>query len=154
MPQTTNAVPMSCARIDFSSNDTCTAWTTVSGSVISITSTQQTKMTGEIYTNDGVGAIVMAGKQEPFDMAINIVFTNVVTEAYRLLRDTFLAGACDGYICIRYIPSGVVGGDGFQTNYAPVTTMPWPEVDAGTAGPIAVQFTLRVSTIDPFVFVS
>jgi hypothetical protein len=145
---------MSCARIDISTNSDCSSWTNVSGSANSITGTEQTKMTGEEYTFDGNGALVEVGKYEPFDMVVRIVFTNQATEAYRLVREEFMSGACDGKMCIRYIPSGAVGGDGFQTNYAPITAFQWPEVNAGAAGPIMTQFTLRVSEIDPFVFVS
>lgn len=154
MPQTTSAVPQSCARIDISTLSDCSVWTDVSGSANSITGTTQTRMVGEEYTFDGDYALVEPGKHEPFDLTVRIVFTNVVTEAYRIVRDQFLEGACDGKICLRWIPSGAVGGDGFETNYAPVTSFDWPPVDAATAGPVMISFVVRVSSIDPFVFVS
>lgn len=154
MPQTTNAVPQACARIDIATDDPCATWVNVSGSANSIQNTTQTKMVADEFTFDGIGPISEAGKLEAFDITVRIVFTNVVTEAYRIVRDVFKEAACAGKLCIRWIPSGAVGGDGFQTNRAPVTSFDWPPVDSSTAGPVMVSFVLHVSTIDPFVFVS
>lgn len=154
MPQTTGAVPQSCARIDVATDSACSSWTNISGSVNSISGTEQSKVIADEYTFDGAGAISEVGKFEPFDMVVRSVFTNVVTEAYRIAREAFMAGACDGKICLRWIPSGAVGGDGMQTNYAPIVTFQWPPVDAAAGGPVMVEYTLHVSTIDPFVFVS
>jgi hypothetical protein len=111
-------------------------------------------MVAEEYTFDGDYALVEPGKIEPLDLVIRIVFTNVATEAYRIARDAFKDDPCNEKICVRWIPSGTVGGDGFQTNYAPITNFEWPPVDAATAGPVMTSFTVRVSSIDPFVFVS
>lgn len=154
MPQTTNAVPMSCALIEISTNSDCSGYVDVSGSSNSVSGTEQTKMVGEEYTFDGNFALVEVGKFEPMDLTFRIAFTNQATEAYRTVRDAFLAGACDGKICVRWVPSGDVGGDGFETNYAPITSFQWPPVDAGAAGPIMVEFVIRASEIDPFVYVS
>lgn len=154
MPQTTNQVPMSCALIEVSTASNCSGWVDISGSSNSVTGLTQTKMVGEEYTFDGDFALVEVGKIEPFDLTVRIVFTNVPAEAFRTIREVFNTETCDGKVCIRWVPSGAVGGDGFQTNYAPITSFQWPEVNAGEAGPIMTQFVVRVSQIDPFVYVS
>lgn len=154
MPQTTQSVPMSCARIDISILPDCSVWTNISGSTQSVQNTTQTKAVGEEYTLDGIGAIVEVGKIEPFDLTVRIAFTNVATEAYPIVRAAFNTAACQGKVCVRWIPSGVVGGEVFATNYAPITSFDWPPVDASTAGPIFTNFVIRVSLIDRSVFVS
>ena len=155
MPQTTSAVPMACGYVAISTNSDCSAYTDVSGSVNSVTGTEQSKSVAEENTFDGNAPIVEIGKFEAFDMVVRIVFTNVATEAYRLARDQFLSAVCDGKLCVRYIPGGaVVGNEGFDTNYAPVSAMKWPEINANESGPVMAGFTLRVSELDPFIYVS
>ena len=154
MPQTDNAVSQACSRIDISILADCSSWTNISGSSNSITGTTQTKQVGEEFTFDGTGPIVEIGKVNAFDLTVRIVFTNQATEAYRLVRDKFNEGECAGKICLRWIPGGAVGNDGFETNYAPISSFDWPEMDSAAAGPVMASFVLRVSEIDPFVFAS
>jgi hypothetical protein len=154
MVQTTNTQPQACARVDIATDSDCAVWVEVSGSVNSISGTSQSKMVGDEYTLEGTYAIAQAGKIEPVDLTVRMAFTNVATEAYRKARDAFMTGSCDGRLCLRWIPGEDVGNDGFQTGYSIVTAFEWPPVDASTAGPIFVSFTLHVVQIDPFVFVS
>jgi len=155
MPQTTSTVPMSCALIEMATASACTPWTDISGSVNAVTGVTQTKAVGDEYTFDGPYAISEVGKFEPFDMTVRIMYTNVAAEAYRAVREVFHTdGDCDGKMCLRIVPGGTVGDDGFVTNYAPVISFQWFEVNAGEAGPIALEFVIHVASIDPIVYVS
>ena len=154
MPQTVDSVPKSCFKIEIATASPCTSWTEISGSSNSITGTTQTKMVGDEYTADGNYAISEVGKYQPFDITVRMVFTHTAGEAYRRVRDRFLAGACTGRMCLRWIPGGAVGNAGFETNYAPIVSFDWPEVNAGEAGPIMANFVLHVASIDPFTYVS
>lgn len=156
MPQTTGAKPLACAYVGISTNSDCSAFTDVSGSVNSVTGAGgQAKNVAEEYTLAGETAIVEVGKRQPVDITVRSVFTAVATEAYRLAREAFREAACDGKICLRVIPGGATAGnEGYQTNYAPVTSGPWPDVNAGEAGPVMVEFTLRAADVDPFVYAS
>ncbi len=156
MPQTTGSVPRSCAYIGLSSNADCSAPVDVSGSSNSVTGAGgQSKMVAAEYTFDGNTAIVEVGKTEPVDIVVRSVFTTGATEAYRIAREAFMTATCDGKVCLRVIPGGaVVGNEGYETNYAPVTTAPWPDVNAGEAGPVMIEFTIHAALVDPFVFVS
>lgn len=148
MPQTTGTVPQSCGKVEFSTVSTCDSWTNVSGSVNSILAPTQTKMVGEEYTFDGDGAIVLVGKLEPFDLTVRIVYTEEALEAYIIEKTQFELGACNGYMCLRWSPAGGNVGDiQYTTNYAPITSHSWPPINAGAAGPIMVEFTMRVSTV-------
>lgn len=155
MPQTTSAVPMACGYVAISTASDCSGFVDVSGSANSITGLSQAKQIGEENTFDGNAPIVEIGKFEAFDMVVRVVFTNVAAEAYRKARDQFLSAVCDGKLCVRWIPGGaVVGNEGYDTNYAPVSQFTWPEINAGEGGPVMTQFTLRVSAVDPFIYVS
>ena len=154
MPQTTNAQPTACARVDISSATDCSAWTNVSGSVNSVQNTTQTKNVADEFTFDGGYAITEVGKALPVDLTVRMAFTNQATEAYRLARTAFMLANCDGKLCLRWIPGGNVGDDGFQTGYVPVTAFDWPPIDANAAGPVMATFVLHAPEIDPFVFVS
>ena len=156
MAQTTGAVPRSCAYIGISSASDCSAYTNVSGSVNSVTGAGgQSKMVGEEYTFDGNYALVEVGKIEPVDITVRCVFTTGATEAYRLARTAFMTASCDGKICLRVIPGGATAGnEGFETGYSPVTSGPWPDVNAAEAGPVMVEFTVHAAMVDPFVYVS
>lgn len=155
MPQTTSAVAMACAYVAVSTASDCSGFVDVSGSSNSVTGLTQTKQVGEENTFDGNAPIVEIGKFEAFDMTVRCVFTSQATEIYRIARDQFLSAVCDGKLCLRWIPGGnVVGNEGYDTNYAPVVSFTWPEIDAGTGGPVMSEFTLRVSAVDPFIYVS
>lgn len=154
MPQTTNSVPMSCALVEISTASDCSGWVNVGGSTNSISVPPQTKMHASEHTFVGDYPLIEVGKYEELEITFRSVFTNVPTETYRTVRDQWLAGACDGKLCVRWIPSGAVGGDGMQTGYVPIKSFQWPNVDAGAAGPIMITWSIIVGEIDPFVYVS
>jgi len=154
MPQTTNAVPMSCALVEISTAADCSGWVDVGGSMNSVTVPPQTKMHGSEHTFDGDYPITEVGKYEELEITFRSAFTNVAAETYRTVRDQWLAGACEGRLCVRVVPSGEVGGDGWQTGYVPIISFQWPNVDAGAAGPIMATWSIIVGEVCPFVYVS
>jgi len=155
MPQTTSSVPIACAYVGIAASSTCSPFTDVSGSTNSVTGIEQTKNVADEYTLDGRFAISELGKHQPADIVVRCVFNTNATEAYRLAREAFREAVCDGKICLRVIPGGAVAGnEGWQTNYAPVTRMRWPDVNAGEAGPAMAEFTVHAADIDPFVYAS
>ncbi len=154
MPQTTNDQPIACARVDISALSDCSAWTNVSGSVNSVTPASQTKIVADEHTFDEAGALTQIGKVNPVDITVRVVFSNQATEAYRLARTAFLDANCDGKLCLRWIPGGNVGDDGFQTGYVPVTSFDWPAIDANAGGSVMGTFIVHAPVVDPIVFVS
>jgi hypothetical protein len=126
----------------------------VSGSVNAVTPASQTKIVADEHTFDEEGALTQEGKKNPVDITVRMAFTNQATEAYRLARAAFMDATCDGKICLRWIPGGNVGDDGFQTGYVPVTSFDWPPIDANAGGPVMATFIVHAPVIDPFVFVS
>jgi hypothetical protein len=155
MPQTTSSVPIACAYVGISTNSDCSAFTDVSGSVNSVTGIEQPKAVADEYTLEGETAISEVGKRQPADLVVRCVFNAEATEAYRIAREAFRESTCDGRVCLRVIPGGATAGnEGWQTNYAPVIRMMWPDVNAAQAGPAMAEFTVHAADVDPFVFAS
>lgn len=154
MPQTTSNEPMACARVEISLTSTCASWVNVSGSVNSVQNTTQTRIVADEYTFDGDAAISEPGKLQPFDATFRCVFNNVVNEAYREAREQFQTGNCGSRICVRWIPGGAIGDLGFQSGYDPLISFQWADIDAGAGGPVMCTFTVHITQIDPFLYVS
>lgn len=154
MPQTTNNEPTACARVEVSITSTCASWINVSGSMNSVQSTAQSRNVGDEYTFDGDGALSLPGKLQPFDATFRCVFNNVSNEAYRTAREQFQQPNCGSRICVRWVPGGAVGDQGFQSGYDPLISLEWPPIDAAAGGPVMCVFTVHITEIDPFIYVS
>lgn len=155
MPQTTSSVTIACAYVGISTASDCSAMTDVSGSVNSVTGINQSRNVADEYTLDGDTSISEGGKRQPVDITVRCVFNAEAAEAYRLAREAFRGTDCGDRICLRVIPGGAVAGnEGWQTNYALVTRLMFPDVNAGAAGPAMAEFTVHANDVDPFVFAS
>jgi hypothetical protein len=146
MAQTTGAF----SGVDFTievSTDGST-WTDISGSANAVTPGTQTQMTGTIYTGQGRVAIVTSGKLEPLEVEVRIVYTEESGEGFAFIRPEFEAG---DRIYFRYSPKGIgatgravftASNDQATAGAVVISSLEWPTVDAGSADPLAVSFTL------------
>lgn len=142
MAQTTAAVATACAAV-WVSNDGVT-FTNISGATQSITGGAQSRITGEAYTFDGETAIVKAGKREPMESEVVIIYTETDAEVYQQVRARFEAAGCNSPLYLRYSPRGGVADDEQLTSGAGVlTSFTYPDVDASAGGPILGGFTVR-----------
>jgi len=145
MPQTTSAFSNACAAVQISLDGA--TWTDISGSTQSVTGTEQTKMSGEAYTFDGLGPIVKGGKFEPLEVTFTIVYTEVLIEAYEIARAVFEQAGCEIEVYARWSPAGGgVGTSWLQIN-GPIVTFTYPEVDASTATPIMAAFVVKTGVV-------
>ena len=142
MPQTTDAIPRSCAMVQIASD--CVTWTDISGSTQSMSDATQERMIGVAYTLDGDTAIGGAGKREPMVLKFTIVYTENDVEAYDLARAIFEAEGCEHQMCVRWSPGGGDAGDYMITTAdgSILIGFEYPPVDAATAGPIMTTFTI------------
>lgn len=145
MAQTANAIPMSCARVRVSTNGT--AWTNISGSTNAVNPGDATRMSGETYTFDGLGAIVKAGKMEPQEVEVTIVYTELNTEAYEIAQAVFEQVGCAPDFYVRWSPGGGDVGDEEYEAYGPIVKFFYPPVSAGEAGPIVGSFTVKAGRV-------
>ena len=143
MAQTTGAVTGAAATVSLYSSS---AYVDISGSSQSIEAVTATVVTGEAYTFTGSHAIVTIGKQEPVEVKVNIVYTEITSEAWLLARAIFEAGTATQ---VKWLPLGsATGADQYETKTVGyITSIDYPPSDASSAGPIMVSFTVRAPGI-------
>ena len=61
-------------------------WTDISGSANQVSATEQTRMSGEAYTFEGDYAVVTAGKREPVELAVRVLYTEEAAESFETVR--------------------------------------------------------------------
>ena len=144
MAQTTGAVAGVGAKVEFSVNGS--SWTDISGSANAVDPGDQSGMSGETYTFTGNDAIITAGKNEPIEIDVKIVYTETAGEAFEIVRAQWQTTGRAGYL--RWSPRGGSTGQALYTSGAGVlTSFKWPPSDAEDGKPIMAGFKLKVSTI-------
>jgi hypothetical protein len=143
MAQTTGAVNGAAATISIYSSS---AYVDISGSSQSVDVVNATVTTGEAYTFDGNYAITTVGKYEPVEVTVNIVYSETASEAFQLARAIFEARTATQ---IKWLPLGAASGaDQYETKTVGyITAFDYPPIDASSAGPIMVSFTVRAPGI-------
>jgi hypothetical protein len=144
MAQTTGAMNGSVFTLTMQSGGTG-AFTDIAGSSQSIEMPELERFTGEAYTPDSDTGIVVFGKQKPFDLVVNIIYTESASEGYHLLFDAFNAKTL---VALKWQPAGgVSGADTFTTNPARIYKMQLPNGDASNSDIIVCSFTLKCTTV-------
>lgn len=149
MPQTSGAVSTAIARLEVSFDKT--TWHDISGSSQSVTGTDQERMVADAQVLDGDVPIPTAGKRNAMDLEFNIIYTEVSTEAYELIRAAFVDANQGAVIYVRYVPKGgTVGTNAMYRTPIQTSKMPallsafrFPTFDAGAAGPILGMFRVH-----------
>jgi hypothetical protein len=144
MAQTTGAMNGSVFTLTMQTGGTGT-FADIAGSSQSIEMPELERFTGEAYTPDADTGIVVFGKQKPFDLVVNVIYTESNTEAYNLLFDAFNNKSL---IALKWQPGGgTAGNDAYTTNPARIYKMQLPNGDAATSDIIVCSFTLKCTTI-------
>jgi len=145
MAQTTGAVTGAASTISVKINAAAT-FTDISGSTQSIDAPTSTRITGEAYTLEGDIALTTVGKREPVEVTVNVIYTEVSTEAFLLLQDAFV----NNHTCqLKWLPKGTGSGNDDYTTATDsrITSLQYAPIDASGAGPIMCQFVVRSSAI-------
>jgi len=150
MPQTTTAVNVVDAVVEVSTNGT--TWTNISGSTNKVEPSPQTADSGMAASLEGQYKIVRAGKYNPVDITVTILFTETAAEAYAILNgQKEMAGRP---LYLRYAPGGYDGNYRWYTadsngNKTPgrITEFPYPGANSEDAGPHLVVFKLQATTL-------
>lgn len=152
MAQTTDQVPLACGKLEISDDNV--NWDDISGESQSLEGTEQARMSGEAYTLDGDTAILAAGKREPLELEVTIVYTETDAEAYETVRKLF-EEACGGDIYLRWSPrGGDAGEEQLTTGKGIITSFTYPPMDASSGGPIMAGFTMRVGSVTTAIVAS
>jgi hypothetical protein len=154
MAQTSGAVAQGIANIEVSFNKT--TWHNIGGTSQSVTGADQERQVGDAYTVDGDTAVSSPGKRTPMDLEFNILYTEISTEAYELIRAQFEDAGQGSVIYVRYVPKG--GTTGTNAMYrtpilanampALLTSFRYPMFDASTAGPIMSMFRVHTPYLE------
>jgi hypothetical protein len=143
MPQTTGAVSGAAATVSIYVS---AAYVDISGSSQSIDAVTASVVTGDAYTFDGNFGIITAGKYEPVEVTVNILYTETAAEAFQSVRALFEGRTATQ---LKWLPLGAASGaDQYETKTVGyITSMDYPPIDASSAGPVMVSFTVRAPGI-------
>ena len=143
MAQTTGAVSGAAATVSIYVS---AAYVDISGSSQSIDAVTASVVTGDAYTFDGNFGIITVGKYEPVEVTVNILYTETAAEAFQSVRALFEANTATK---LKWLPLGAAAGaDQYETRTVGyITSMDYPPVDASSAGPVMVSFTVRAPGI-------
>ena len=143
MAQTTGAVSGAAATVSIY---VTSAYVDISGSSQSIDAVTASVVTGDAYTFDGNFGIITVGKYEPVEVTVNILYTETAAEAFQSVRALFEARTATQ---LKWLPLGAASGaDQYETRTVGyITSMNYPPIDASSAGPVMVSFTVRAPGI-------
>lgn len=147
MAQTTGAISFKAAKVEIGVTGTST-WTDISGTFNQVEVAGRERNAGEVYTADGDTAIITRGKLTPADMTVTCVYSEVATEAFKVINDlNVTAGGTDFWI--RWSPKGGAATTDYRfTSGAGIIThvgLPAGEVAAGN--PVTFQFRVKAAAI-------
>lgn len=120
------------------------SFTDISGSSQSIEMPELTRKTGEAYTPDAEWSISTFGKIEPFDVKVNVIYTEAAGEAFLLLEAAALAGTLVALKWVTAHPKA--GADTITTNAGVITKWQVNGGDASKGDPILCAFTVRCNS--------
>ena len=150
MPQTTTAINTVDAVVEVSVNGT--TWSNISGSTNKVEVSPQTADSGMAASLEGQYKIVRAGKYNPVDITVTILFTETAAEAYAILHGQKEVAGRPLYL--RYAPGGYNGEYRWYTAdsngnkaAARITEFPYPGANSEDAGPHLVVFKLQATTL-------
>jgi hypothetical protein len=144
MPQTTAALAMVNAKIEFSVNGS--SWTDISGSANSIEPAEQSGASGEAFTFQGETGVVTAGKTEPVELVVKVLYTETTGESHKVVRAQWQTSGRAGYL--RWSPRGGTTGQAqFTTAAGVLTGFTWPGGSADDGKPVMTGFKLKVPSI-------
>ena len=143
MAQTTGAVTGAASTISIYVS---AAYVDISGSSQSIDAVTATVVSGDAYTFSGNYSIITVGKFEPVEVKVNILYTETAAEAFQSVRALFEANTATK---LKWLPLGSASGadqyETMATGY--ITAMDYPPIDASSAGPVMVSFTIKAPGI-------
>ena len=142
MAQTTDYFGKSCGFIEVSSNNS--DWTDISNVIDKVEPSEGTIKTGEVYTQDGDNAILTSGKNEPLEIALSGVYSDLATEGYTVVK---ALRSCNAAIYVRYGPNDTTSDPQFTTGKGVFSGFQEPGLDAEDAVAMAWGFKIKVPTI-------
>lgn len=138
MAQTTGAITGSAAAVWL--KVAAGAYVDHSGQSQTVDAVTASRINSEAYTFDGNQAIILLGKEEPVEITINFLYTEVALEIWEVAQAAFLAGSL---VQVKWEPKGTAGKQIESLAGGYITSIDYPAVDASSAGPVVASITVR-----------
>lgn len=142
MAQTTGAISGAAAAV--SVKIAAGAYVDHSGWTQSVDVATASIINSEAYTFEGANAIILMGKEEPVEVTVNFLYTEVAAELWELIQSAFQA---QSLVQVKWEPKGTTGKEIETMAGGYVTSLDFPAVDASSAGPVVASFTVRAPGI-------
>lgn len=120
------------------------SFTDYSGQSQSVDAVSASRVNSEAYTFEGNNAIILLGKEEPVEVTVNFLYTEVALELWEVADAAFHAGSL---VQIKWEPKGTTGKQCETMAGGYITSIDYPAVDASSAGPVVAAITVRAPGI-------
>ena len=142
MAQTTGAVSGAAAAVWL--KVAAGSYVDHSGQSQSVDAVSASRMNSDAYTFDGDHALILIGKEEPVEVTVNFLYTEVALEIWEVAQAAFTAGSL---VQVKWQPKGSAGSEIETIAGGYITSIDYPAVDASTAGPVVASITVRAPGI-------
>lgn len=142
MAQTTGAITGAAAAVWL--KVAAGAYVDHSGQSQAIDAVTASRVNSEAYTFDGDQAIILLGKQEPVEVTVNFLYTEVALEIWEIAYAAFIAGSL---VQVKWEPKGTTGKQIETLAGGYITSIDFPAVDASSSGPVVAAITVRAPGI-------
>lgn len=142
MAQTTGAVTGAATAVSL--KVASGSYVDYSGQAQSIDAVTATRATSTAYTFDGDNAIILLGKEEPVEVTVNFLYTEVALELWEVAEAAFQAGSL---VQVKWEPKGSTGKQIETTAGGYITSITYPAVAAEGAGPVLASITVMAPGI-------
>jgi len=142
MAQTTGAVTGAAAAVSL--KVAAGSYIDYSGQAQSVDAVTATRATSTAFTFDGDNAIILLGKEEPVEVTVNFLYTEVSTELWELAEAAFQAKSL---VQVKWEPKGSTGKQIETLAGGYITNIVYPSVAADSAGPVVAAITVRAPGI-------
>jgi len=115
-----------------------------SGQAQSIDAVTATRASSTAFTFDGDHAIILLGKEEPVEVTINFLYTEVALELWEIAEAAFQAGST---VQVKWEPKGTTGKQIETVAGGYITSITFPAVSAQDAGPVIASITVMAPGI-------
>ena len=137
---TTNAITFKNCRVEYSTNGTVYTLVNAEGTAVEVG--DASRVTSDVYAFDSDTALVLAGKREPVDVTVRLLYTDA--DPFDTLLSEFVNA---NTLYIRWSPKGGTSGTKQYTASGPITTITFPQGEASSPDPVAVSVTIRAAEI-------
>ena len=142
MPQTTGAITGAAAAVYL--KVASGSFVDYSGQSQSVDAVSASRINSEAYTFDGNNAIILLGKEEPVEVTVNFLYTELALELWEVAEAAFQAGSL---VEVKWEPKGSTGKEIATVAGGYIVSIDYPAVDASASGPVVAAITVRAPGI-------